>query len=80
MNHSNTRTYFCTRPRLAQLLIDAGYSYRLCTNPWEPTRRAWQFDVTAELVKMVKHFYAEIGKPLPPSTVSIFQTAEVGEA
>lgn len=81
MKKSSTKEfYFCTRPRLAQLLIDVGCGYRLCTNPWEPTRKAWQFDINVTLIETVRSYYDEIGKPLPPSTAFIFQTAEVCEA
>lgn len=70
-------TYFCTRPKLAELLISEGCTATLTVNPFTPGRAAWRFAVTPELVEIVTDYYQSIGKPLPPSAAKAFQLLEV---
>ena len=59
------KSFICTRPRLARLLLDANQEPQEIVNPWEPQRTAWLFQITPELLQIVARFYAEIGKQLP---------------
>ena len=49
-------TYFCTRPRLASLLISMGFDGRLVTNPYDTNRAAWSFVKTDELLRVVSDY------------------------
>ena len=76
---SNTVQYFCTRPQLAEKLIQRGFKPERTINPWSPDRAAWRFDITSELATFVEAFYKEIGNPLPGSTERAFAAAGVME-
>lgn len=49
-------TYFCTRPRLASLLISKGFVGQLVVNPYDPNRPAWTFVKVGELDRVVADY------------------------
>lgn len=55
-------TYFCTRPRLASLLISKGFDGQLVTNPYDRKRPAWSFAKNNELVRVVSDFLKASGQ------------------
>lgn len=57
--------YYCTRPRLASLLMEKGYAADLKLNPWNKTKRAWVFPLTPDLAETVLNYYTEIGQRAP---------------
>ena len=61
----NETEWICTRPRLASLLMDKGFNARPVSNPWDRDMNAWAFDISVDLIAIVRDYYAECGKPLP---------------
>lgn len=57
-------TFFCTRPRLASLLISLGFSGRLVTNPYDPNRPAWSFVKVGELDRVVADYLKTPGQEM----------------
>lgn len=57
--------YYCTRPRLASLLMEKGYTAELKPNPWDGKKRAWVFPLTADLAETVLNYYTDIGQRAP---------------
>lgn len=53
-------SYFCTRPRLAVLLMEKGFDARKVPNPYNPNFAAWEFPNCAELREIVSNFYAAV--------------------
>lgn len=49
-----------TRPRVAQALIAAGISCKQVPNVFDPCRRAWEYQETAEARRVVAAALAEI--------------------
>jgi len=57
--------YYCTRPRLASLLMEKGYAAELKMNPWDGKKRAWVFPLTPDLAETVLDYYQGIGQKAP---------------
>lgn len=53
-------SYFCTRPRLAALLMENGHEARKVKNPYNPSYAAWAFDDTPEVRAIVADYYEQI--------------------
>jgi hypothetical protein len=61
----NPKTFLCTRPQLATILIESGFQYEQKPNPFNNQMTAWIFPINPELVGIVKDFYASIQRPVP---------------
>lgn len=53
-------SFFCTRPRLAVMLMENGFTGRIVPNPYNPSYKAWEFDNTPEVRAIVADFYSQI--------------------
>lgn len=53
-------SYFCTRPRLASMLMSKGYKATPVTNPYDPERAAWTFPADDGLLQIVSDFYTQL--------------------
>lgn len=53
-------SFFCTRPRLAVLLMENGHEARKVPNPYNPRYAAWEFDNTPEVREIVADFYEQL--------------------
>ena len=53
-------TFFCTRPRLAVLLMENGHEARKVPNPYNPRYAAWEFHNIPEVRAIVANFYKNI--------------------
>ena len=58
----NTTT--TTRPRFAQLLMNAGIEIKALKSIWDPTKVMWEFVLDERSAELAKQFYEEEGKPL----------------
>ena len=67
--------YFCTRPSLASILLDAGFQGRQTANPYHPERPAWSFDLSTSLAFTVAEYYQEIGKAAPKVITDLLKAA-----
>ena len=63
--HPKPKTFLCTRPQLATLLIEAGFQYEQKPNPFDRNMTAWVFPISEDLARIVSDFYTEIGRPVP---------------
>lgn len=52
--------YLCTRPSLASILMENGYTCKRVPNPFSPKRMAWQFKNGDDLQEIVSDYYASI--------------------
>ena len=50
-------TYFCTRPRLASLLMENGFEGTRVPNPYDKDRPAWTFPATPESMHIVSNYF-----------------------
>lgn len=67
------RSYLCTRPRLASMLISAGIPTRKIDNPFSEEgmhQKAWDTELNDKSVQIIVGYYAEAGKPLPASVAA----------
>lgn len=59
--HATSKQYVCTRPALAGILMEKGYTATQTTNPYNPKRKAWIFDnADAGLSQVVTAYYTGI--------------------
>ena len=75
-----SETIITNRPKLAELLTDAGVRGERCANFWRDDRTAWRFDVTATTAKIVRDFYDRRDLDLPQSYSRAFDALERGES
>lgn len=62
------REYFCTRPKLAAMLISAGVRTTKVANPFSEGgqhRKAWYAELNEQSAAIISSYFAGIGKPLP---------------
>lgn len=71
----NEKEFFCSRPRLAALLLAAGFEAKSAVNPWTGNA-AWLFTVSPELAAVVADYYAQIGKQLPAVLLDAIRDGE----
>lgn len=65
------RTFFVTRPTLANSLMDAGFKGERTVNPYDESRPAWKFPLSQSLALEISRYYRSIEKPVPV-TISKF--------
>lgn len=57
----SNKHYVCTRPSLAGILMECGYTATQTTNPYDPKRKAWIFKgADARLSAIVSDYYGKI--------------------
>ena len=49
-----------TRPKLASILMESGYSATITTNPYKPSLKAWVFDLDDKGEVIVNDFYSRL--------------------
>ena len=63
---SKPKTYLTTRPRVATAAANKGFIVRQCFNPFEPSKKAWEIDLTPESARMIAEFFrGQLDKPVP---------------
>ena len=58
-NGNPQETYFCTRPRLASLLMEKGYVGTRVVNPYHQERQAWTFPADNALMQIVSNYFVK---------------------
>jgi hypothetical protein len=58
----NDETFFCTRPRLAAALTEAGFVGKSVPNVYNPAYHAWVFPRSPALVALVEQYFRENGR------------------
>jgi len=58
----NNETFFCTRPRLAAALTEAGFVGKPTVNVYDPRYHAWVFPRSPALMDLVKQYFDENGR------------------
>lgn len=67
------KTFFVTRPTLANQLLDAGFEGLRTKNPYDDSRPAWKFVLTASLAFEISRYYQSIQKPVPQTITKFLQ-------
>lgn len=60
-----TKTFMCTRPRLAAELISKGYRCTRIPNPFDEGRKAWEVDLKLETALIIQEHYQKAGRSVP---------------
>lgn len=64
----NEQIYFCSRPRIASMLIELGYKCTIKPSPFREGWYSWDFPITGDLALIVSDYYLNtIQKPVPVS-------------
>lgn len=71
MKQENTAT--TARPRLANVLQDAGYELKPTRSVWNPAQLVWEFKLDKQSADIVRRFYDQIGKPVPVAVQKFLQ-------
>lgn len=57
--------FYCTRPRLTEILIGRGHTPEIQQNIFIPEYKTWKFPINADLAESVAAFYTEWEEPVP---------------
>ena len=66
-----------TRPKLARLLLAAGYTVTPTQSIWSPTRTEWEYELDETSAKIVLDYYTTIGKRPPQIVTKFLQDQEM---
>jgi len=69
------RTFFVTRPTLANQLMDSGFKGERTVNPYDESRPAWKFPLSQSLALEISRYYRSIEKPVPVTISNYLKAA-----
>lgn len=64
-NHHAVDKYYCTRSSLCQKLVMNGYRCESVPNVYDPTKKAWSFDLTPQMAREIYDYFMHLGRSSP---------------